>query len=267
MQVPTALGQFCLKYRMVRKKSWHTTGPHSVDQKGTTALPWELLAVVRSVQHFHHYLYGRQFTFGTDHAALEWLLSFHNPEGQIARWIERLQQYDFLIEHRAGAKHGNADTLSKHPCLPDKCKHCDRLEVRERSGDDNFPMVTVPTPIRHVLLWSSQHLQLAQLEGVVADYFSKFFKILVREVISRFGVPLSLHSDQGRNFECNVFSEMCRLLGVKKLGLLHFTHNQMVWWKSSIEPSKPNFPNSLTNVKETETSMSPTTHGILHCCS
>ena len=41
-------------------------------------------------------------------------------------------------------------------------------------------------------------------------------EILVRKVISRFGVPLSLHSDQGRNFESTVFSEMCRLLGVKK---------------------------------------------------
>ena len=54
----------------------------------------ELLAVVRSVQHFHPYLYGRHFTIRTDHAALRWLLSFRNPEGQIARWFERLQQYD-----------------------------------------------------------------------------------------------------------------------------------------------------------------------------
>ena len=41
-------------------------------------------------------------------------------------------------------------------------------------------------------------------------------EILVREVVSRFGVPLTLHSDQGRNFESTVFSEMCRLLGVRK---------------------------------------------------
>ena len=75
----------------------------------------ELLAVVRSVQHFHFhpYLYGRHFTIRTDHAALRWLLSFRDPEGQIARWLERLQQYDFEIQHRAGTKHGNADALSR----------------------------------------------------------------------------------------------------------------------------------------------------------
>ena len=38
----------------------------------------------------------------------------------------------------------------------------------------------------------------------------------MKEVVSRFRVPLSLHSDQWRNFESAVFSEMCRLLGIEK---------------------------------------------------
>ena len=35
------------------------------------------------------------------------------PEGQIARWIEQLQEYTFTILHRAGQKHGNADAMSR----------------------------------------------------------------------------------------------------------------------------------------------------------
>jgi hypothetical protein len=91
----------------------------------------ELLAVVQAVQHFHSYLYGRHFTIRTDHAALKWLLSFKNPEGQVARWIQRLQEYDFEIQHRQGLKHNNADALSRRPCLSQHCKHCDRLESKE----------------------------------------------------------------------------------------------------------------------------------------
>ncbi|GFR32154.1 retrovirus-related Pol polyprotein from transposon 17.6, partial [Trichonephila clavata] len=51
----------------------------------------ELLAIVKVVEHFHPYLYGRRFLLRTDHASLTWLLNFKNPEGQIARWIQRLQ--------------------------------------------------------------------------------------------------------------------------------------------------------------------------------
>ncbi|GBN14475.1 Retrovirus-related Pol polyprotein from transposon 297, partial [Araneus ventricosus] len=39
----------------------------------------ELLAIVKSIEHFHHYLYGRKFLLRTDHASLKWLLNFKEP--------------------------------------------------------------------------------------------------------------------------------------------------------------------------------------------
>ena len=44
-----------------------------------------------------------------------WLLSFKNPQGQLARWLEELAQYNMTIKHRAGSKHQNADALSRIP--------------------------------------------------------------------------------------------------------------------------------------------------------
>ena len=35
------------------------------------------------------------------------------PIGQQARWLEILEKFDFEIQHRAGAKHCNADSLSR----------------------------------------------------------------------------------------------------------------------------------------------------------
>ncbi|GFR03494.1 retrovirus-related Pol polyprotein from transposon 17.6 [Trichonephila clavata] len=87
----------------------------------------ELLAIVKAVEHFHPYLYGRRFLLRTDHASLTWLLNFKNPEGQIAWWIQRLQEYDVEIRHRKGSAHGNADALSRRPC-PESCKYCSRVE-------------------------------------------------------------------------------------------------------------------------------------------
>ncbi|KAL1276512.1 hypothetical protein QQF64_036135 [Cirrhinus molitorella] len=41
-------------------------------------------------------------------------------------------------------------------------------------------------------------------------------KRLVFDVISRFGAPLEIHTDQGRNFDSVLFTEVCRLLQVTK---------------------------------------------------
>lgn len=65
---------------------------------------------------------------------------------------------------------------------------------------------------------------------LIADYFTKWPEayalpnqeaasvagVLVKEYVCHYGVSLELHSDQGRNFESNLFQEMCALLGINK---------------------------------------------------
>ena len=67
------------------------------------------------LNHFRHYLIGTPFTIRTDHGALTWLQKFKSPEGQLARWLEKLQEYQFTIIHRPGRTHNNADALSRAP--------------------------------------------------------------------------------------------------------------------------------------------------------
>ena len=43
---------------------------------------------------FRPYLLGRPFTVQIDHSALQWLYSFKEPEGQVARWLESLAEAD-----------------------------------------------------------------------------------------------------------------------------------------------------------------------------
>ena len=79
----------------------------------------ELYAVVRFVKYFSHYLWGRPFLVRSDHSSLKWLKNFKQPEGIVARWIATLDTYDFQMEHRKGASHGNADGLSR---IPRRCQ-------------------------------------------------------------------------------------------------------------------------------------------------
>ena len=90
----------------------------------------ELLAVVESVKHFHHYIYGVETVVRTYHGALTWLMNFKNIEGQMARWMETLGSYHLKIKHRIGRKHMNADSLSRLPC--DNCDYCSKREERDR---------------------------------------------------------------------------------------------------------------------------------------
>jgi hypothetical protein len=90
----------------------------------------ELLAVVKAIEHFNYYLYGQKLRIRTDHSALQWLMNFREPQGQVARWLEKLQVYDFEVEHRSGVSHRNADALSRRPCCDVSCKHCARYEKK-----------------------------------------------------------------------------------------------------------------------------------------
>ena len=81
----------------------------------------ELLAVVYFVKHYRQYLLGKKFTVRSDHQPLKWLFKLKEPTGQVARWLELLQSYDFVIDYRAGKQHGNADGMSRVPCHPTSC--------------------------------------------------------------------------------------------------------------------------------------------------
>jgi hypothetical protein len=75
----------------------------------------ELLAIIRFSRQFRHYLLGRHFTVRTDHNSQIWLMNFKEPQGQLARLLEKLSQFNMEIQHRPGKKHTNADALSRIP--------------------------------------------------------------------------------------------------------------------------------------------------------
>ena len=146
----------------------------------------ELLAVVRFTRQYRHYLLGKPFVVRTDHSSLSWLLSFKYPQGQLARWMEELSQFNMKIEHRPGKKHANADALSRvpseeFPCeefrlgtLPEDlpcggCHYCRKAHQNWSSFaeqvDDIVPLAYLPKGVKQVTEGDPPVLEYAVTHG------------------------------------------------------------------------------------------------------
>ena len=75
----------------------------------------ECLAIVFGLKKFRPYLFGRKFTVVTDHCGLCYLMSAKDLENRLARWSLKVMDYDFEIIYNKGAKHQDADYLSRNP--------------------------------------------------------------------------------------------------------------------------------------------------------
>lgn len=78
----------------------------------------ELLAALECIKAWRPYLWGRRFKLVIDHSALRWLHTMRDtmeggPASRLMRWILRLSEYDFVVEHKPGLLHKDADGVSR----------------------------------------------------------------------------------------------------------------------------------------------------------
>jgi len=118
------------------------------------------------------------------------------------------------------------------------CKTCETcLSRRGPSGKGKSPMQIVDVgkkPFERVQMDILGPLPVSSSEMryllVVVDCFTKWVEasplknsrantvaeVFVKEVVSRHGVPIQVHTDQGRNFESRLFQKVMSLLGIRK---------------------------------------------------
>jgi len=82
-------------------------------EKNYSATELEALAVVRSMRHFAHWLWGKKFSVVTDHRPSKALLMSKTLSRLIRNWVLQLQDFDFEITHRPGKDNGELDALSR----------------------------------------------------------------------------------------------------------------------------------------------------------
>lgn len=79
--------------------------------------------MVRSLDHFHPNPCGAPFTVRTFHAAIP----LRNIESQLARWLGKMEQHDYIVVHRLGRAYNNTYSLSRLPGEPD-CRYSSSKE-------------------------------------------------------------------------------------------------------------------------------------------
>ena len=115
----------------------------------------------------------------TDHSAIQWLRNFKEPTGQLARWLERLAAYDFIVQHRPGRKHLNADALSRKmaadPVLAITDGENDTIDMRAEQRKDRF--------FSQVIQWKAEDSCPSMEEISTLDYEEKLLWARFDELI------------------------------------------------------------------------------------
>ncbi|XP_060177884.1 uncharacterized protein LOC132607823 [Lycium barbarum] len=81
----------------------------------------EFYAIIRVLQHWSHYLLPREFVLYSDHEAIKYLNHQQKLNARHAKWVEFLQNFQFVIKHKAGKLNQVADALSRKPCGKQLC--------------------------------------------------------------------------------------------------------------------------------------------------
>ena len=82
-------------------------------QKAYSATELEGLAVLKSVLHFAHFLWGKQFRIYTDHRPLVSLLKSRTLNRRLFGWLLKLMDFSFEIVYLLGPQNLDADALSR----------------------------------------------------------------------------------------------------------------------------------------------------------
>jgi hypothetical protein len=83
----------------------------------------EMLAIIRALTEWRHYVIGKEFDIWSDHKNLSWFMTKQNLNRRQARWGAELAEYHFNLHYRKGPTMGQADGLSRRADLKGEIEH------------------------------------------------------------------------------------------------------------------------------------------------
>ncbi|GJY75423.1 RNA-directed DNA polymerase [Tanacetum coccineum] len=199
----------------------------------------EFYAIVRSLEYWRHYLLPAEFILYSDHQALKFIQGQAKLKPRHAKWVETLQDFSFVIRHKAGSANSVADALSRRPALlsstsfqvsgfapfahlyqddPDfkeLWNKCHGAKTQHTNQGLYTPLPTPEGPWEDVSIDFVLGLPLTQRKKdsimVARLYFA--------EIVRLHGVPRSITSDRDVKFVGHFWRTLWKRLGAK----LHFS--------------------------------------------
>ncbi|CAC5404170.1 unnamed protein product [Mytilus coruscus] len=90
-------------------------------------------------------------------------------------------------------------------------------EPMERVALDIFgPLPLTKRSNKYILVISDLFTKWTEAIALPNQESSSICTAFIDHFVTKFGAPLQLHSDQGRNFQADIFQGMCKLLGIHK---------------------------------------------------
>ena len=114
------------------------------------------------------------------------------------------------------------------------CDTCEAVKPPVKKPKAALGQMQVEAPLDHLAIDFVGLLPESRKENyhilIITDHFTKWVEIfalpdqkaktcpevILNEVIAQLGCPLNIHSNQGRNFESQVFSVLCLMLEIRK---------------------------------------------------
>ena len=143
----------------------------SGSERNYAAYELEMYAVVWAVEHFRMFLLGREFLLRTDHAALAKLLRRDlPPTTRVERWILRLSEYMFRIQHQRGIDNVIAEVVFRLPFACGSVEDCTSSSSentssgkRGNTGSSSAVVQSESSTVGRSITGSEQHLVAEQI--------------------------------------------------------------------------------------------------------
>ena len=110
-------------------------------------------------------------------------------------------------QQKTGSRHNKHPLVQNHAGVPMEKVHMDFVGPLPKSNDGN----------EHILVMVDNFTKWIEAIPLPSQGAEEMARTAVNEFFSRFGMPTSILTDMGRNFESNLFAELCQLLQITKL--------------------------------------------------